>query len=277
MFGMAPTRPPLPTRAPSQSRIAVFGRQIGLLLLLGTVAADVPASRPDRPFQVGERADYDVSYGLLHAGTASLTVVGIEPIRTRDAYRFRLTFSAGTKVLIKDLRLRDTLQSWVDTASFESLRFTEDQLDVGRPRVKRYEIFPERRIYTDGGNEEQPSVANPLDDVSFLYFVRTQELAVPSTREFDQYFKPGTNPVMLKVIRRDTVEAAGKKWKTIVVQPTIKTSTVLSDGALVWISDDSTRVIVQIRTKLAARSKVPLGWITMKLRSYQQSGHPPEP
>ena len=235
--------------------------------MVSTALAVLPPSRPAHPFDVGEHAVYDVRYGFIHAGTGSLTVVGIDTVRSRDAYRFRLTFSAGVNLLLYKYALRDTMQSWVDTATFQSLRFNQDQLDGGRARVKRYEIFPERRAYTDGGKPEQPSVADPLDDISFLYFVRTQDLAVGTTKEFARHFKPESNPVILKVLRKDTIEAAGRLWNTTVVQPIIKTSTIFSDGGMaqVWISDDPVRVIVQIHTKL------PFGSITMKLKSYQAS------
>ena len=70
--------------------------------------------------------------------------------------------------------------------------------------------------------------------------------------------------ITVKVVRKDTIEAAGRDWPTIVVQPTIRTSTMFGDGrALVWLADDSTRAIVQIKAQAA------VGSITMKLRSYQ--------
>jgi hypothetical protein len=227
------------------------------------------SSHPNpRPFSTGERAEYDVRYGVIRAGTGTLSVVGIDTIRGRDAYRFRMTLSAGVNLLLYRYSVRDTMESWVDTATFQSLRFTQDQFDGGRRRTKRYQIFPERQTYIDGDEPEQSSVADPLDDISLLYYVRASHLEVGTTTEIPRHFKPKSNPVILKVLKKDTIEAAGKKWPTIVVQPIIKTSTMFSDGgeARVWLSDDSAHVIVQINTKVS------VGSITMTLRSYQPSG-----
>lgn len=236
-------------------------------VLASAAVASWPPPVAERPFQVGEHAVYDVRYGFIHAGTGTLSVVAIDTVRGRDAWRFRLTFAAGVNLLLFKYALRDTMQSWVDTANFHSLRFNQDQLDGGRARVKRYEIFPERRAYTDGGKPEQEAVADPLDEIAFLYFVRTLDLAVGTTREFPRYFKPESNPVILKVLRKETIEAAGRSWNTVVVQPIIKTSTIFADGkAQVWLSDDSARAIVQINTKLS------IGSITMKLKAYKGSG-----
>lgn len=241
--------------------------KIPLLFVACLALADSSPKPSVQAFSVGERAEYDVRYGFIRAGTSALSVVGIDTVRGRDAYHFRLTLAAGVNLLLYKYSARDTMQSWVDTATFQSLRFTQDQFDGGRVRKKRYEIFPERRSFSDGEDDEQPSVADPLDDISFLYYVRRQNLSVGTTTEIPRHFKPASNPVILKVLRKDTIQAAGRTWNTIVVRPLIKTSTMFSNGeGQVWLSDDSAHVIVQINAKLS------VGSITMTLKSYQPSG-----
>jgi hypothetical protein len=225
------------------------------------VPVDVP--RALRPFAVGERAEYDIRYGRVQVGSGSLSVDGIEPVRGRAAFRFRMTVGVTVKLLLYKYVARDTMQSWVDTASFHSLRFHQNQHENDKLRTKRYEIFADARVYTDGGGPDQPSVANPLDDISFLYFVRTQPLEVGANKVWDRHFKPSSNPVSLRVLHRDTIEAAGRTWSTIVVEPTIKTSSMFADGdTRLWISDDSSRVLVQLQTKLK------IGSITLRLKTY---------
>jgi hypothetical protein len=86
----------------------------------------------------------------------------------------------------------DVFESWFATDDLASLRFVQKQNEGSREREHRYEIFPERRTYDDLTDEkpEQPSVADPLDDGSFVYFVRTVPLEVGKTYEFQRYFKP---------------------------------------------------------------------------------------
>jgi hypothetical protein len=225
-----------------------------------------PSDHLPRSFPVGERAEYDVRYGVVHAGRASLSTVGIDTVRGRDAYHFRLTISGGVNLLLYRYSLRDTIESWVDTTTFNSLRFVQDQFQRGKARLKHFEIFPERAIFEERGKSEQASVSNPLDDISLLYYVRKQPLNVGTQTEIPRHFKPANNPIILNVIGRDTIEAVGRKWSTIIVQPIIKTSTMFNDGdGRVWLSDDSARVIVQINAKIS------FGSITMKLRKYQSS------
>ncbi|HSQ31785.1 MAG TPA: DUF3108 domain-containing protein [Gemmatimonadaceae bacterium] len=234
--------------------------------LIGVAGSDMSHAQPSnaRPFVVGERAEYDVKFGVIHAGTAAVEVTGIDTVRSRAAYGFRLTMSAGVNLVVYKYSVRDTMRSWVDTATLQSLRFNQDQLDGGRARHKRYEIYPERRAFQDGDKPEQPSVADPLDDIAFLFFVRGQRFDVGATETWPRYFKPQSNPVVLHVLRKDTLEVAGRKWPTVVVRPIIKTSSLFAQNgeAQVWISDDPAHVIVQINTKLS------VGSITMRLKSY---------
>jgi hypothetical protein len=227
-------------------------------LLLG-VTARAQAARPWLP---GESAVYDVHYGPVHAGTATLNVVGIDNVRGHTAYHVLLSVRGGVNLLVYKYDLRDTLESWVDTATLNSLRFTQRQWHRGRLRSKHYELFPERQTFVDGDQGEQASVVNPLDDLGVLYLARSLPLEVGKSVEIARYFKPPANPVVLRVLGRDTIEAAGRRWSTLVVQPIIKTSTMFGDGqARVWLSDDSARVIVRLNAKAS------IGSITMTLRS----------
>jgi len=238
---------------------------LGGTLFMGAPASTSVTSVPAfaHPFTAVERAEYDVRYGPIHAGTGTLSVLGIDTVRGHDAYRFRLTIGGGVNLLLYKYTLRDTMASWVDTATFTSLRFTQQQWHKGNLRSKHYEIFPERGSYRDGSEAEQSSVSNPLDDLSLFFYARTIPLTVGSTIDIPRHFKPASNPVVLKVVGRETIEAAGRQWNTIIVQPIIKTSTMFSDGdGRVWLSDDSTRVIVQLNAKAS------IGSITMKLKSF---------
>jgi len=215
---------------------------------------------------VGERAEYDVKFLGFTPGSRSMELVSIDTIRGRNAYHFTLAISGNVPLIC---RLRDTLQSWVDTAHMASVRFHQDQLECGKTRSKRYEIFGDKRTFKEPDKAEQPSVADALDDVSFLYFVRTQNLEVGQEYTYPRYFKPESNPVRLKVLRKDTIKVAAGTFKTIVVQPIIKTSGIFSEGgeARVWLSDDSARVMVKLSTRMARISN-----LSLELKSYRPSG-----
>jgi hypothetical protein len=244
--------------------IALIGDLLAVAAtLLALPQAPAASAPPMAPFRVGERAVYSVRY-LFASGSGSMEVAGMDTVRGRNAFHFIFTFSGGAL----GYSLKDSSQSWMDAADFRSLRFHQDQEERGKPRVTRYEIFPDRAVYSEAGRPEKPSVSEPLDDVSFIYFVRTQKLEVGQKLEYRNYFKPESNPVRLEVVRKERITVPAGTFNTVVVHPIIKAKGIFSESgqALMWISDDSARVIVQIKTKLFLGTT-----ITMQLKSFRAS------
>jgi hypothetical protein len=221
----------------------------GMLLVMGGAPA-LPAQSAARPFTVGEKLTYDVRFGPLKVGSGALELRGIEPVRGEDAYHAVFRIRGGTAFYKVD----DTFESWFATDDLSSLRFHQDQNEGSKEREKRYEIFPERRTYGMDGAKgaEQASSANPLDDASFLYFLRTVPLEVGKTYTFNRYFKPDRNPITIRVVRKERVTVPAGTFDAVVLQPTIKTKGIFSEGgqAEVWLSDDDRRVLLQLKSKL---------------------------
>ena len=228
-----------------------------------SAAGDQGARRP-LPYGVGERLEYDVRFGAIKAGSGSMEVRGIDTVRGRPAYHTVFEVKGG----IPFYRVHDVFQSWVDTATLSSLRFIQDQDEGPKERQRRYEIFPEREVYKEfeaGDGDEQQSVANPVDDGSFLYFIRTVPLEVGQTYTFNNYFRPDRNPVVIRVLRREQVKVPAGTFDAIVIQPSIKTRGIFSDRgrAEVWLSDDDRRMMLQMKSKLS------FGSLNLYLKSYR--------
>jgi hypothetical protein len=194
-----------------------------------------------------------------------MRVLGIESIRDRPAWHVMFTLSGGTIFYKVD----DVYESWMDVTTLNSLRFVQDLDQGSRERKRQYEIFPERAVFQEvfKKNRELPSVANPLDDGSFLFFIRTVPLEVGRTYEFNRYFKPDRNPVIIRVLRRERVRVPAGAFDAIVIQPIIKTSGIFSEGgaAEIWLSDDDKRMMLQMKTRLS------FGSLNLYLRSYRWS------
>ncbi len=231
-------------------------------LFLGNEAA--AAARV--PWEVGERLEYDVRFGRFRAGTALMEVRGIERVRGRPAYHMVFEVKGGIPLF----RIHDVFQSWMDTGTLASLRFHQDQDEGPNERVRRYEIFPDRRVYTEtsrGDTTEHPSVSNPVDDGGFLYFLRTVPLEPGRTYTFDNYFRPDRNPVTIRVLRRERVQVPAGTFDAIVVRPTVKTRSGIfgEDGkAEVWLSDDAERVVLQLKSDLK------IGSLNLFLKSHRR-------
>lgn len=234
---------------------------IALAILTGLGSAVAPPAM-NHPFGVGEKLTFDVKFGPIKVGTSTMEVREISHIRGRAAYKTYFRVQGGTFFYKVD----DVLQSWIDTETLSSLRFTQSLEEGSRNRERHFEIYPDRAVYQElsKGPEEHPSVSHPLDDASFLYFIRTIPLEMGRTYEFNRYFRPDRNPVKVRVLRRERIVVPAGTFNAIVVRPTIKTKGIFAENgeAELWLSDDERRMVLQLKSKMS------FGSLNLFLRSF---------
>src|SRR5262249_53862091 len=147
----------------------------------------------------------------------------------------------------------DRIESWFQPDVLRSLRFVQHLQEGKQKRDRECDFFPERRVGVDQEGTEFPSVEAPLDDASFIFFLRLQPLEVGRTYVYDRYFRPEANPVSVTVVRRERVEVPAGTFDAIVLRPVIKTSGVFREKgkAEVWLADDSTRVMLKMNAHVS--------------------------
>jgi hypothetical protein len=218
------------------------------------------------PFGPGERAEYQVKVGPFSAGTAIMEITGVEPLRGLPSYHVNWTVQG--RVLLA--RVDDRYQSWMDVTNLASRRFLQNLHQVRYRSERHYEILPEGKMWERIGTDERGTFTTdtPLDDVAFIYYVRTIPLVVGETYTLNRYFREDRNPVTLKVLRRERIEVPAGTFNTIVVQPIIKAGGLFGEGgnAEVYFTDDDRRILVRLTTK-----GIPLlGDLTFHLRSIRE-------
>ncbi|HEU4884147.1 MAG TPA: DUF3108 domain-containing protein [Longimicrobium sp.] len=236
-----------------------------LALAVAAVVMTAGAARAQRlPFAPGEHAVYQVRLGSVPVGTGTLSVTGREVVQGEQTYHTVMTLS-GRALLYT---LNDRYESWLDTDGLFSRRFHQDLHEGSYRRNRTYHFNPEQRTFRRENDETGTlPTSEPLDDLSFLYFARTLPLEVGRTYRLERYFKPDGNPVVIQVLRRETIEVPAGRFRTIVVRPIVRTDGIFSEEGLaeVWFSDDQHRIPVMIRTEA---KRLP-GSINLRLRSFR--------
>ena len=227
-----------------------------------TIPIATPPVLPARmavPFGKGERADYQVKYGPFSVGRGTMEVIGVDTIRGREAWHTAFRVRGG----IPGFRVNNLMESWMDTQTLSSLRHWQDFDEGPNERERRFEIYPDS-VFVQEGREAEATVALPLDDGSFLYFMRTNALEVGKEYSYDRYFRPDRNPVRFQVLRKERVKVPAGEFETVVIRPIIKSRGVFAENgrAEVWITDDDRRLMVQMKTQLK------FGSLSLHLRSY---------
>jgi hypothetical protein len=200
------------------------------------------------PFRVGEKMTYQAKVNFMNAGTATMSVEGIEEIRGRPTYH--TVFDVRGRMLM--FHVNNHYESWFDTTTLVSLHHVQ-HIDESKNNTDRvYDFYPERKVYVRNG-VENPSVAEPLDEGSFVYFMRSVPLEVGKTYEFNRYYHPDRNPVTIQVLRKERIKVPAGEFDAIVVKPTIKSKGLFSENgqAEVWFSDDSARTLLKLKSKLS--------------------------
>jgi hypothetical protein len=228
-----------------------------------TTRAALPPDAPQVPFGPGEKSTFEVRFGSVKVGSGSLQVTGVVNARGREAYHTWFNVQGGTFFY----RVNDVYESWIDVRTMNSLVFNRQIEEGTRERMQSYEIMPEKGTYIERTRQKttvKKTVENPLDEGAFLYFVRTIPLVVGQSYDFNRYFIPDRNPVRLRVLRKERVTVPAGTFNAIVVQPIIRTRGIFSEKgqAEVWLSDDSARILLQVKSKLS------FGSLNLYLKSY---------
>ena len=245
-------------------RLAGAALALGAALLLGGSAQEsAPASAARaHPFSAGEKIEFQVKLGGVGVGSGSLEVAGMETVGGHSTYHTIMRINGG----LGPARVNDRYDSWIDSDGLFSRRFKQDIHEVRYKRNRTYDFFPEQRTFRrENGDTGQLPTAEPLDDLSFIYYARTLRMNVGDEYTLNRYFKADGNPVILKVVRKETVRVPAGSFRTVVVRPTIRTDGLFGEGgrAEIFFTDDARRIPVLIK------SRVPVvGSLTMQLRSY---------
>lgn len=203
------------------------------------------------PFGPGEDLKYDVRLGALgKRGEGRMTLVGLDSVRGNITYHASLTIRGGWWLA----RVNDSYESWFDVTNLVTHRFIQDVDELNYERRREWEIFPAERRFERRDSDRTGDIPTdlPLDDLSFFYFVRTLPLEVGDEYTFDRYFREGGNPVVIRVLRKDTVSVPAGTFETVVVQPIIQTKGLFSQGgeAELHFTTDERRILVYMKSKV---------------------------
>lgn len=217
------------------------------------------------PFGPGELAEYQVKLGFLSVGSGLMQVVDVEPVRGVSTYHVSWMIQGG----IPFAHVNDHYESWFDVRTLSTLRSIQRINEVRYHANREYEIYPDEARWERLDTDEADTLSTqfPLDDISFIYYVRTLPLEVGETYTLNRYFRADRNPVIVKVLRKETIEVPAGTFDTVVVQPIIKSRGLFGEGgeAQVYLSDDDRRIVVRLTSKVPV-----MGSLSLHLREYRE-------
>ena len=211
------------------------------------------------PFEVGETLQYQATLGYFPVGSATATVARTARERGTDALVFTAVGEGGPP----GFRARYEMTSWVQSSRLASLRFHRKLMQGNKVDEERYQIVPDSGRYRqEGVARDWVAPREALDELAYLYYLRTIPLEVGKSFTLSRYFKTGYNPVQVRVTGKEPMALFdGRTVPCFTVELTSRGSTV---G--VSLTDDARRLPVQLSLPL------PYGTVTLLLTAAGQQG-----
>lgn len=160
------------------------------------------AQAPAYPFAVGETLQYEATLGYFPIGTATAAVARTTRERGSEAFVFTAVGEGGPP----GFRARYEMTSWTRADELASLRFHRRLTQGSKVDEERYQIVPDSGRYRqEGVPRDWVTPRDALDELAYLYYLRTIPLKVGQSFTMSRYFKTGYNPVQVRVLGRESV------------------------------------------------------------------------
>ncbi len=239
---------------------------------LDSLAAFYPTNEmaAEVPFGPGERARYRVEVGIFDVGEGHMSIEALDTVRGNETFRAVMEIDAS----ILGFKVHNTDTTFFDTSTLQSWRYIKLMNNTGYHGTRHYEMYPAEDLWVNEDKEEESPDRDgplgssfPLDDISFIYFMRQMTLEVGRTYTVPRYFKEDGNPVVIKVLRREVKKVDGGEFNTIVIQPLVQTDGLFGDGgeAEIYLTDDDRKIMIYMKSNIP---KFP-GALELYLKSYE--------
>ncbi|MCK4573224.1 MAG: DUF3108 domain-containing protein [candidate division Zixibacteria bacterium] len=214
-------------------------------------------------FGVGEKLSFDINYGFINAGTATMEVIRLIEYESRPCYQI-VTRAQSNNFFSTFYTVDDRVESIIDAMGVFSWRF-EKNLREGGYRADRMYTIDQRRhlaVYNKDTIEVAPFVHDVL---SALYYVRTQSLEVGKPIYVENYTDGKVYSLEVRVVEKETITVDAGTFDCIVVEPLLQSVGVFKhEGKLtVWLTDD------RLKMPVLMKSKVLVGSISAELTDFE--------
>jgi hypothetical protein len=204
-------------------------------------------------FSINEKLFFDVKYGFVLAGKATMSVAREKKIAGRDVYHIIFEVNS-TKDFDKVYKVRDRYETYIDKEGLFPWRF-EQHIREGKYSRDFSAVFDHRKLIarTPKGEYKIPKYVN--DILSAFYYARTlnyDTMKVGDITRLQNFYKDKVYPLDVLYKGKDIVETKAGKFRCIVVEPIIVEGGLFkSEGNIqIWLTDDEIRMPVKVQTRI---------------------------
>lgn len=252
---------------------------IGILIELTLLSFSNPDAQRklvlvDYPvFEKGEKLEFLVRYGIIHAGVASVEI-NKENYDINGKKATKVT-GIGKSIGTFDFffKVRDSYVTYMNTETLEPYRFVRHVDEGGFVFDQEYNFnHDEKYVVT----EKKDTVAVPMgiqDLVSGYYYLRSVDFnkyKIGEVISFQAFVDGKVEPVRIRYLGKKVVNIKSGRYRCFKFQPLVQKGRVFNDpeDVTVYISDDKNKVPVLVV------AKVIVGSVKLELTKTNNLVHP---
>lgn len=230
-----------------------------LILVLFTSIASY-----SQAFQSGEYFKFQVSYGIVNAGIATLHL-------NETTYDGKKVFHAKgygytTGVTKAVFKVQDDYQSYFDIRTGQPYRYIRKINEGGYTKNEEgfFQYAKNNVLVKDNKNNSQKNVANNnrniQDIISSFYYLRNHpkinQMKKGEMIEIDMFFDSEVYKFKLKLLGKEEIKTKFGKVKTLKFRPYVQSGRVFKEeeSLTLWVSDDENKIPLKIQASLLVGS-----------------------
>ena len=218
------------------------------------VAGEVPepeAPPLPRPFGVGESLKFSIQYGPIKAGTAVLSIEGVEQVGDREC--LRLVSTAQSHALFSPFyKVRDKIVSLVDVQHLLTRRTRKalSEKDYRLEQTIEWDQEQGKLTYHDGTVLDV--VPGERDVLGAFYYVRTLPLEVGASIPVPAHDNKKSYSLIIQVVGEETIDTPLGRFECLVLEPKLQSEGLFrrSGSLKVWITRDQERLPVMMQSSV---------------------------
>ncbi len=227
-------------------------------------AAIAGEAAAEAAFLPGERHVYQLRWGPIVAGQATLEVLPMEQLGGQESYHFLMT-ATSTEFIDVFYKVRDRIDAWVDAGMNHSLLYKKKQKEGSTERdiVVEFDWQTDLAHYSNYGKDQRqtPLLAGAFDPLSIFYYVRT--LDINEQTEIARPVADGKKVVIGRgrILGRERLEVPAGTFDTFVLEPELQHIGGVFEKSKnaklrLWITTDHRHMLVKMASKVIVGSFV---------------------
>jgi len=232
-------------------------------------------------FGLGERLEYEISYGFL---TAGIVVFEVSPnfavMNGRNCYEITATLTSASSFEWV-YKIQDRYKCYLDADGLFPWRF-EQSIKEGDYTKEFTAIFDNAnnivRTTTIVKGDKKPDgefTVTPysLDIISAFYYARTmnvQNMNNGETITLNSFYDNKNYDLKVKILDKENAEVPAGDFRSVIVQPMAEEGALIkkAENIAVWISQDERKIPVKVKLDII------IGSVNAELTSYRNLAGP---